>query len=281
MPASRACCGGPTASDTKDYYAVLGLDPGASPESIKIAYRRLAREKHPDVVQHLGAAAQADASAAMLVINEAYSALSNAKTRREYDASVMGRAAQAPVQAPSEPPEPAAAAMPASAPARAKARPGKEVASSVVEVFSNHLRADLVAKVTDFKWRERQIEGFLWAMSGSAWTSEYVVALRGFAAADLESASKFTNYCDLAMERNKSALKQTFFLFFFAFQKITAADTVMARLRRFCGESEERTPGPVMIVLTDVVHGKAVLCGPPVRDRRYEQMLRKLRLTRE
>ena len=32
----------------EDYYAILGLDQGASPESIKLAYRRLARESHPD-----------------------------------------------------------------------------------------------------------------------------------------------------------------------------------------------------------------------------------------
>lgn len=32
-----------------DYYATLGVDRGASPEQIKRAYRRLARELHPDV----------------------------------------------------------------------------------------------------------------------------------------------------------------------------------------------------------------------------------------
>ena len=31
-----------------DYYSILGLDSGASRESIKVAYRRLARETHPD-----------------------------------------------------------------------------------------------------------------------------------------------------------------------------------------------------------------------------------------
>ncbi len=276
MRASVACCGGPTVSESKDFYGILGLDPGASAESIKLAYRRLAREKHPDMVQHLGAAAQAEASAAMLAINEAYSTLSNVKARQEYDAILLGRAT--PASAPEAQSAPAAQAAAAPAPSRTRARPGAEVQSSVVEVFSNHLRADLVAKVKDLKWRERQIEGFHLAMSASVWTAEYIVALRGFAAADLNSAAKFTTYCDLAMERHKGALKQTYFLFFFAYQKASNTDMIMATLRRFCGDTEERTPAPMMIVLTDVVRGKALLCGPPVTERRYEQMLKALRL---
>ena len=69
----------------KDYYAILGLDTDASPESMKIAYRRLAREARPDRVGHLGEAERAAASTRMAELNEAYSTLSDNLKRKEYE----------------------------------------------------------------------------------------------------------------------------------------------------------------------------------------------------
>jgi len=40
------------ASARRDYYDVLGVEPGASDKEIKSAFRRLARELHPDVSDH-------------------------------------------------------------------------------------------------------------------------------------------------------------------------------------------------------------------------------------
>jgi curved DNA-binding protein CbpA len=70
----------------EDYYAILGLDPDASPESIKVAYRRLARQNHPDLrTLNSTEAEKASVAAHMAQLNEAYAVLSHAKQRREYD----------------------------------------------------------------------------------------------------------------------------------------------------------------------------------------------------
>ncbi|GAB2939462.1 molecular chaperone DnaJ [Nonomuraea fastidiosa] len=64
----------------KDYYAVLGVPKTATAEEIKRAYRKLARQYHPDTNQ--GDAAK---EKKFKEISEAYDVLSDAKRRKEYD----------------------------------------------------------------------------------------------------------------------------------------------------------------------------------------------------
>ena len=64
----------------KDYYAILGLGRGASEEEIKRAYRRLAREHHPDAN-----GGDPEAEARFKEIAEAYAVLSDPEKRARYD----------------------------------------------------------------------------------------------------------------------------------------------------------------------------------------------------
>ena len=68
--------------DYKDYYAVLGVKKNASADEIKRAYRRLAKEHHPDL--H-GEAHKAKAGEKFKEINEAYEVLSDPEKRAKYD----------------------------------------------------------------------------------------------------------------------------------------------------------------------------------------------------
>lgn len=68
------------AADFKDYYATLGVANTAGPEEIKKAYRKLARQYHPDLNP-----GDAPAEARFKDINEAYEVLSDPESRAKYD----------------------------------------------------------------------------------------------------------------------------------------------------------------------------------------------------
>jgi len=64
----------------KDYYSILGISRNASEREIKQAYRRLARQYHPDINP-----GDKSAEAKFKEINEAYEVLSNPEKRKKYD----------------------------------------------------------------------------------------------------------------------------------------------------------------------------------------------------
>ncbi|KAA9108388.1 DnaJ C-terminal domain-containing protein [Microbacterium rhizomatis] len=64
----------------KDFYAVLGVDKSVTDADLKKTYRKLARKYHPDSNQ-----GDTAAEAKFKEISEAYSVLSDAEQRKEYD----------------------------------------------------------------------------------------------------------------------------------------------------------------------------------------------------
>jgi len=64
----------------KDYYQTLGVERTASDQAVKKAFRKLARQHHPDVAKD-----KTSAEAKFKEINEAYEVLSDPEKRRRYD----------------------------------------------------------------------------------------------------------------------------------------------------------------------------------------------------
>lgn len=77
----------------QDFYAVLGLDPDADEQAVRAAYRRAAREHHPD---RGGSAAQFHR------IQEAWDVLGSPQSRADYDRRRTTSAASADSPAPTE-----------------------------------------------------------------------------------------------------------------------------------------------------------------------------------
>ena len=66
-------------ASSKSYYDVLGVSKDADEKEIKSAFRKLAKQYHPDVNKEAGAEAKFKA------IGEAYAVLGDAEKRRQYD----------------------------------------------------------------------------------------------------------------------------------------------------------------------------------------------------
>ena len=64
----------------RDYFEVLGVERGADADTIKKAFRKLARQYHPDVNP-----GDAGAEAKFKEISEAYEVLSDPEKRRRYE----------------------------------------------------------------------------------------------------------------------------------------------------------------------------------------------------
>src|SRR6266516_8104836 len=75
-------------ASVKDLYATLGVARGAGQDEIKKAYRKLARQYHPDTNQ-----GDAAAEERFKEVQTAYDVLSDAEKRKQYDAfgSANGR----------------------------------------------------------------------------------------------------------------------------------------------------------------------------------------------
>ncbi len=68
------------ATATKDFYKLLGVAENSSADEIKKAYRKLAKQYHPDANPDNPSAAER-----FKEISEAYSVLSDEEKRKQYD----------------------------------------------------------------------------------------------------------------------------------------------------------------------------------------------------
>lgn len=86
----------------QNFYQLLSVDPGATPEEIKKAFRAEIARYHPDKVQHLGKEFQEMAAGRAAALTEAYRTLMNAELRAEYDRLHVGAATAVTAGAPAQ-----------------------------------------------------------------------------------------------------------------------------------------------------------------------------------
>jgi curved DNA-binding protein CbpA len=68
-----------------DYYNLLGVPRQASPDQVRLAFRRLAKRHHPDAHPHLSASERAEMNVRFVQLAQAYETLSDPARRRAYN----------------------------------------------------------------------------------------------------------------------------------------------------------------------------------------------------
>jgi curved DNA-binding protein CbpA len=151
----------------KNYYDLLNVEPTASPEDVKRAFRQQIARYHPDKVQHLGVEFQGLAAERAAELTEAYRVLSEPGRRAEYDRAREAAGSErpdAPVDRPdavpvAKAPPPLAAEPASSSESERFARERASRDEFVRQVTMNRLRQALEA-VKGNAYDEPQVKGF-------------------------------------------------------------------------------------------------------------------------
>jgi curved DNA-binding protein CbpA len=265
----------------EDYYAILGLDPGASQESIKVAYRRLARESHPDRNIDSSESERSVLSLQMAQLNGAYAVLSDAARRREYDehlrilGQLSGNAAAREAKVSTGPKPVPVSGRPAKSNGSHRVQPSHDADSTLVLDFSKQIRSNLLANRQGFTWKETVLEGFDWGLESVSWAAHYCVGGRGFADLDTAAAKKFANYSQLVITRCNRPVRKSHFLFMLPFQNLSQWESVSAELNRLvsAGNGESKLNVPVGLVLFDLRRGRTMRVGMQLKEKPFEKVL--------
>jgi curved DNA-binding protein CbpA len=159
-----------------NFYQLLSLEPGATSDEIKRAFRAEIARYHPDKVQHLGKEFQEMAASRAAALTEAYRTLMNPELRADYDRQHLGGATST-ATAPAPPSPPPSPSIPHPDPS-SFGSPARESGASSRFASERRDRDDFVRKATLDRFRK--------ALSAEVGHIEELPA-RGF---DLDVATK-------------------------------------------------------------------------------------------
>lgn len=278
----------------KDYYFVLGVSRAASLDEIKVAYRKLAAECHPDKAAAQGAEAQAAAAQKMLELNEAMGILTNPARRAEYDEIIelipeRSPEARAGLKRPPPTPaasEPEATAEPEQEKPVAKPPPPPDASREQTAAGRNLALEERVRslkkalKGLSLRWKESKPKGWDWALAAGDMRRSVLVVYRHQESLSLLSAGRLRSELEALLGERKRALRLTAVIALVSYDRLMDAQAVAKKLQALGpsprGWLKNVYPG---VVLYDGQTNRAALFGPTVPDpevKRVVQVLRSL-----
>jgi curved DNA-binding protein CbpA len=279
----------------KDYYHLLGVPRGAPLEEIKTAYRRLARECHPDKVAQLTPEEQQSATVTMRELNEALDTFSDPRRRAEYDETIRliperkpRREVQVPAAAPpprtTSPlpaPQPATAAQP---PASASASKPPAPAPPAPESRGLNREEQVkkwqeVLRQLPLEWREIEARNWQWGWEAASFRRRLVVAYRHQENLSLLSIRTLVGALERLVDEHRSSLRSTVVIALVTSERLMDVRTVVEQLQAFVSNQRgwPRRAHSVVLV-ADEQSGRVEIFGSvggdPVAERALHHLLK-------
>lgn len=289
----------------KDYYYLLGLPRGAPLSDIKLAYRRLAAQYHPDKVAGMSPDVQQEATAKMMELNEAIAIFTDPERRAEYDQAVEliperkpkpprpAKPATHPGQAPApeaarqparekaavpspapppqprvEPPPPTPAPVPAASP-----EPNSPPRGMLAEEYVRKLKT--VLKKLPLKWYEANLRGWQWALAGGGWRRSILVAHRHLETLSLLSFRTLQAGLEALLQERQRALRPTVVVALVSYDRLMDAKPVQQQLQAVVADERGWLKNVrILVVLYD--GQRAALFGRPSEDPEVQRLVRVL-----
>ena len=254
----------------KDYYALLGVPPDATPGVIKKAYRSLVQRYHPDHVQ-----LQDDADFAyqrMIEINEAFAVLSDSKQRADHDlqrTAAEKKSSQASVT-------PAVWETMTSAPTTDVRTPASnpDLDKTVAQDFLQKLKTVVGQQGAALHLREEREKNWLWSYLGKTWGRNYWVSLRLCPTLSPGKVREVLVPLQALISKRRSGWKGSSFVFVLAFHSLIEGEKALKMCRAFCNREENSSrSNHVNIVVLDLKHHRSVLCGKRSNDLKLSAIL--------
>jgi hypothetical protein len=263
----------------KDYYAVLGVSPQATPAEIKKAYRALAHRYHPDRIGK----ETSSAAEMMIEINAAFGVLSDPKLRAELDRDLAAE------KNPPPPPAPPAetkeeewdALVHSSRPVGAAIKSDPQssqsttVSQTVAVDFLQKVRVQLIHEAPAAKLHEEKEKEWLWCLLGKGWLANYWISLRLASLLNPNVAKETLTRIQETIEKRHSGWKNNFFIFIPTFRSLSEGETVLKLFRSYCNRPENSSARRMVnIIVLDANNRRAVLCGKKTGDASHNAILR-------
>lgn len=265
----------------KDYYFLLRLPRFAPLEEVRVAYRKLAAEYHPDKVAELGPEAEEEANAKMQELNEVMAVLSDPARREKYhqllDLIPERSLSASPRPKPEPPPRPApppAESVPAPAQASPPPAESPEKRGLVVEEQLREIREGVLR--LPLQWKEKRLPGWQWALEHSDMRRTIVVVHRHFENLSRLSVQSVVNAVNGLADDRKMAMSPTVVVALISYERLMDARDVQAQLRALSARRGWfKRVWPVVVLHDGKTQGKA-LFGSPGEDPEAQRVVQLL-----